>query len=122
MSYCRFSSDGFKSDVYLYGSVDNDYVLHVASSRIKNIDELSKNLDLKIEKDNIKSFMKQYTKLLQKINKHAIHENINGKYDGQIFSFKTSKETIKMLKTLKKEGYHVPKNVFKMLKEESLET
>lgn len=34
MSYCRWSSDNFKSDLYVYESVDGGWVIHVASNRI----------------------------------------------------------------------------------------
>lgn len=33
MSYCRFSSDDGKSDVYVYHSVQGGYVTHVAGRR-----------------------------------------------------------------------------------------
>ena len=33
MSYCRFSSDNFKSDIYLYDS-QNGLTLHIAGNRI----------------------------------------------------------------------------------------
>lgn len=34
MSYCRFSSDNFKSDVYVYESVDDCFYTHVAGNRL----------------------------------------------------------------------------------------
>lgn len=33
MSYCRFSSDDFRSDLYVYASADDLFVIHVAGSR-----------------------------------------------------------------------------------------
>ena len=42
MSYCRFSSDGFQCDVYVYQS-DEGYITHVAANRrprrITNMDD-----------------------------------------------------------------------------------
>jgi hypothetical protein len=34
MSYCRFSSDNFRSDVYVYEHVDGGYTTHVAGNRL----------------------------------------------------------------------------------------
>ena len=34
MSYCRFSTDDFKSDIYLYHTLDDRYIIHVAEYKL----------------------------------------------------------------------------------------
>ena len=34
MSYCRFSSDNWKSDVYSWADCDGGYITHVAANRV----------------------------------------------------------------------------------------
>jgi len=34
MAYCRWSSDNFQSDVYVYEDIDGTWITHVAGSRI----------------------------------------------------------------------------------------
>lgn len=34
MSYCRWSSENFKSDLYVYACVDDTWTIHVAANRV----------------------------------------------------------------------------------------
>ena len=40
MSYCRWSSDGFRSDVYVYEDVNGGWTTHVAGNRRLHLDTL----------------------------------------------------------------------------------
>ena len=37
MSYCRWSSDGFKSDVYVYADVAGGFTCHVTDGKTFNV-------------------------------------------------------------------------------------
>lgn len=43
MSYCRFSSDSFRSDVYAYQDETGGIVIHIASRRRENVESLGPN-------------------------------------------------------------------------------
>jgi hypothetical protein len=106
MSYCRWSSDNFKSDVYCYES-EQGYVIHVADTRI--VDPLPRN------PYDVNDFIKNpiwVTLLRNKVWRQAFDKServeINLPHAGTtIYANSPAACAIKLME-LQLFGYHVP--------------
>lgn len=99
MSYCRFSDDNWKSDVYIYESADG-YVCHVATNRVVgNIPEEPEMSDT--------GFIAAHTAQMNYLDS-AERVAIGGKYDGETRVFATLQELSDFTRELIQAGYHVP--------------
>ena len=118
MSYCRFSSDQFQCDVYVYESSDG-WVIHVASSRSK----------LKSPKIPWRATGKWYSSISFKWygwrytlwSKYRRLKPIGLPYDGETTTHETPDECAEHLEHLKCCGYNVPLDVIETLHEEQIE-
>ena len=115
MSYCRFSSDNWKSDVYCYESMNGNWVIYVAANRYKDIDNIPKLPP--IRKDNHEDWIEKYKLQKEWISK-AEREPIGGPYDGDSFSCPSVSECLSTMLRLQAHGYHVPEKTIEVLKEE----
>lgn len=110
MSYCRWSSDDFKCDIYCYES-ETGYEVHVASKRVVGdipaIDWISHEVMFKTYKEQMK-FVET-----------AERENIGLPYDGESFSFSEAGEAATLLEHLKGLGYSVPHDAIDALWEDN---
>lgn len=113
MSYCRFSDDNWKSDVYVYEHCDGGYRIHVASRKL--ITELPKLPGL--EEENIEEWVKAHNEQMD-ILETASYENIGLEHDGLSFSEETLQALYDRLANLKEIGYNVPGYVFDIIKKE----
>jgi hypothetical protein len=112
MSFCRFSSDDWKSDVYAYES-DAGFVVYVAASRlVGDIPVLPSMLDVTGAK-----WAAAY-KLQMEVVHNAKRETIGGQYDGKSFIFDTLIRMRIFLWEIKSHGYRVPDFVFLDIEEE----
>lgn len=109
MSYCRFSSDNWKSDVYVYES-DEGYQIHVADNRI--VGDAPPLLDVFGA-----GFAARYREQMEFVNQ-AERVKINGVFDGADFTLATLAELRDKLRELTAAGYHVPEYVFETIAEE----
>jgi hypothetical protein len=99
MSYCRFSDDNWKSDVYIYESADG-YVCHVASNRIVgDVPEVTYNTTAGFAMANRAQVDYVYS---------AERVSIGGEYDGETRVFSTLQELSDFTGELILAGYHVP--------------
>lgn len=115
MSYCRFSSDDFKSDVYVWRGIK--YMISVAEKR-HQFDRSS--LPPKPDRGDEKFAAKQaerHSKLIRKVDQ-ADTKRIGGPYDGDTFTASTPGETADKLEKIDEAGYHVPDHVINTLREE----
>lgn len=113
MSYCRFSSDNFKSDVYVYESCYGGWDLHVASNRI--VSELPPvPYFFEVEAGE---WMRAHNAQREAL-KTAERESIGGEYDGESYNFCTLDECYQFLNILSENGYHVPENSLKCIEAE----
>lgn len=94
MSYCRWSSDGFTSDVYCYES-DAGFVTHVANKRHDRRREIGDHSEI------------------------PMHE-IGLAHDGATFVDAGPREMAETLRKLREEGYRVPEYVFGDLEKEAI--
>jgi hypothetical protein len=132
MSYCRWSSDGHKCDVYVYEDVSGGFTCHVASRKIVNLDEAPHVPSLfdyesfqrpegKITEEDMKDFMVKHRAWMKWLQDGAIHENIGLEFDGKTFNVETATEMGNSLKMMKEMGYQVPDYAIESLWEEGKE-
>ena len=110
MSFCRFSDDNWKSDIYAYEAKDG-YVIHVASNR--HVGDIPA-IDWSGDPTSLHLSRQAQIKALDRCDIVAI----GGAYDGKTFVFRTPQEVIKCVLMLIDEGYHVPHWVIPEMKRE----
>ena len=114
MAYCRFSSENFRCDVYVYSSVYG-YTTHVASNRVLgDIPEVPSPLI------DIDSFLQAH-QAQHAFLETASREPIGLTRDGESFDDPDLESLIERLISLRDEGYNVPSWVFDILAEELAE-
>ena len=113
MSICRFSSDNWKSDVYIYES-ECGIELHIASSRI--ISDIPKLPPLSEYKNDLSTWVSLHEKQMEAV-RSAKREIIGGKYDGRSLTLDNASELYYALKKVQDYGYHVPDFVFDIIRE-----
>jgi hypothetical protein len=107
MSYCRWSSDDFRCDVYAYES-DAGFIVHVANSMyIGDIPRVPFILDVSNE-EFLKAYHAQHDFL-----KTAKQKKIGLENDGENFQYDSLPEMLGALRGLKNKGYRIPDWVFK---------
>jgi len=114
MSFCRWSSDNFKCDVYCYEDVAGGFTTHVAGNRVVgDIPDCPALPDA----ENIEGWMELY-KAREIALDRAAHEPIGLPHDGETFNDETLEDMRARLVSLKKIGYYVPDWVFADIDEE----
>jgi len=110
MSYCRWSSDGWRSDVYVYESSDG-FEIHVARYKrvhpdpCPTVDYTSPDA---AEQDEAADRWLDESRL----------EPLSLPCDGASFCFATPREAACKLRELHQEGYHIPLHALGALAEE----
>ena len=109
MSYVRWSSDDFRSDVYAYES-DCGFMIHLASKRIVGPIPTVPPLPRSKDSEGWRQWFE--THRLQDRAVHAAkHVPIGGPCDGETFCEPTEEAMYERLRTLRGQGYHVPADV-----------
>lgn len=123
MSYCRWSSDSFRCDLYCYEHVDGSWTTHVANNRIP--DDAPRELPFPVSNgtpEAMNAWMDSHNALM-----HYLRENpekrtrIGGPYDGETFSDPTLEEFRERLLMLRAAGYRFPNQVLEAVEEEMTE-
>lgn len=114
MSYCRWSSDDFQCDVYVYESIDGTWITHVASNRpVINREGLPPIID-----GDFLSYHTRSEEVMKRL--HACERvDIGLPHDGKTFCDETAKDCADTLAMLKEMGYNVPQRVIEELNEEA---
>jgi hypothetical protein len=116
MSYCRFSSDNWKSDVYVYAHVDGTWTTHVAGR--KRVGELPEHPSWNEPIDD---------DWMRRAREHAAAVSaaemvpIGLPHDGKTFKDGSPGECWATLVMLKTAGYHVPQYALDELYDEANE-
>lgn len=118
MSYCRFSSDDFASDVYCYESVGDFFAIHVAGNRIVPCEPLPEPIPL--TQDNIKGWVAR-RKVVSEILGRSPHVAIGLPHDGETFSEPDAAACADRLVALRALGYVVPQYAIDELRDEARE-
>ena len=117
MSYCRWSTDGFRCDLYCYEDVAGGYTTHVAENRLVNpppeIAWPGQDADAKAWIE----FTRMYNEAIQKAIKGQ-YEAIALPHAGERFNDPTLQEFKDRLLYLRGLGYRFPDEVLSEIDEE----
>lgn len=115
MSYCRFSSNDYQCDVYVFADCMGGYTTHVAAMRVAfksplppAVTECANNLDKWLDRYNTVSDMLRV----------ADHVPIGLPHDGDSFRDDTPGECADRLEGLRAMGYRVPQYAIDALRAE----
>lgn len=112
MSYCRFSSDDWRCDVYVYCSA-HGYVIHVAGRRHVFKEPLPEPVSLGNDK-----WLDRHQKVSEML-KEAELVDIGLPNDGESYTNETAGECADKLLELREVGYIVPQYAIDGLREEA---
>lgn len=128
MSYCRFSSDNWRSDVYVYEHYLGGIAIVVAANKIRGFAPPLIHLPYRyivLDGEGTKLSRLRYHLVLRlfmlshKIQmwyvRRAPRRNITLPYAGEQLTVETPREAIATLKALQALGYHVPERALRML-------
>ena len=118
MSYCRWSTNDFQCDVYVYEDVAGGWTTHVACNRVLYNEPLPDPVPF--DKESIDAFIERHNKVMEMVN-NAERVPIGGPSDGQSFNDATPGKCADWLEVLRSEGYIVPQFAIDTLKEEEAE-
>lgn len=113
MSYCRFSSDDFQSDVYAYADVNGGYTVWLAARRL--VGKLTPLPEL--TKGNIEEYMRAVE--VQRGELETMDKGpVNLPYAGERINYVTLEDFLDGMLYLRKLGYHVPNEAIDRIREE----
>lgn len=115
MSYCRFSSDDFKSDVYCYESVHGYFTTHVAGNRI--VGDIPPLPAFPMDESGNEAWFQAYKAQNDFISK-AEREQIALPYAGECFDDADLQSMLDRLLMLQSIGYYVPESALLAIREE----
>jgi len=116
MSYCRWSTDDYQCDVYVYEDVAGGFTTHVATNR----PVYKKDLPPKISDiaENFDAFFKRQG-IIHDMLENAERKAIGLPHDGETFNDDTAIECAIRLEHLKSIGYNVPQSAIDALRSEA---
>ena len=116
MSFCRWSSDNFDCDVYVYEHCDGGFPIHLASCRLVGVEACPK-LDTSEPYDPeafLASYQAQHAWIAD-----AERAPIGLPHDGETWWAATAGECADKLEELRRIGYHVPQYAIDDLRHEA---
>ena len=121
MSYCRWSSDDWKSDLYVYADVAGGYTAHVAGRR-RDFTPPEPEAELwadlgKVSTEEWNARNRAYNEALKESLWIALPEPSTG----SLFNVDTPGEMAAKLKTLRNEGFYIPDYAIEDLEAEQAE-
>ena len=116
MSYCRFSSDDFQCDVYVYESCHGGWEIHVAGCRYVFKEPLPAIIPWTDE--NAEACIARMRKVSAMVDQ-AGQEDIGLQHDGESFNERSPAECANRLVYLRELGYRVPQEAIDALLEEA---
>lgn len=118
MSYCRYSSNNWNCDLYVWYDVDEYWVVMVASNRI--VGDIPKCDLADLRDGKIEKFNADHEAQMAFV-KDAQRQRIGGPFDGQRFQEHTLEDLKARLLELRAAGYRFPDYVLKDVEEEIAE-
>lgn len=119
MSYCRWSTDDFRSDLYVYHDCGGQWVVHVAAKRVA----FAETLPPKLMKDSSEAGWSQdyvrRTLAVLEIVQRSERVPIGLSRDGKSGYFDSPGEAADLVESLAEEGYIVPDGVVEEIREEA---
>ena len=118
MSYCRWSSDDFQCDVYVYEDVGGGWTTHVAGNRIAG--KLTPVGPFPEDKADMGAWFERHNTQMAELEKME-RKPIGLPHDGESFNDPTPGECADRLESLRALGYNVPQYAIDNLREEQEE-
>lgn len=118
MSYCRWSTDDFQCDLYIYEDVAGGYTIHVAGNKVVFPEDLPEYVDLTPE--TAEAWMERHQKVMAMIE-HAERVPLNLPHDGDCFRLDTPTEAADKVQELMGMGYRCPPDVIEVLRAEAVD-
>lgn len=118
MSYCRWSSDDFQCDVYVYEDVSGGFTTHVAGNRLVYANPLPPEVPL--DRDHFGAWMERHQAVM-KMADEATRVEISLPHAGESFNDPTAAACADRLESLRELGYVVPQYAIDALREEAAE-
>jgi hypothetical protein len=120
VSYCRWSSEDWKSDVYVYQDV-NGWTTHVAGLKSAYTGELPPYVDLSADFTDaeVTAWWNRNQHVRELMNERLVP--IGLAYDGESFSDPTPGACADRLEHLRAVGYHVPEGAIIALRAEHMD-
>lgn len=115
MSYCRWSSDDFSSDLYCYEDCAGGFTTHVAGRRVIYSEPLPPPIELTA--DNVPQWHERHQKVME-MHRTGQMAAINLPHVGETFNDDTLEEFLDRLVYLRDIGYRFPDYVIDTVKEE----
>lgn len=113
MSYCRWSTNDFQCDLYIF-DVGYGISINIAGNRVKFSEPLPEKVAFDIE--NLGPYTDR-DREVSRIVQNSERENINLPYAGEAFVL-SPEETINFLHELRELGYRFPDYVIETIQEE----
>ncbi|MEY2161412.1 hypothetical protein [Rhodanobacter sp. FW106-PBR-LB-2-11] len=117
MSYCRFSSDQYACDVYVYAGIGGGFVTHVARQRF--VFEPPLPPPVAFEESNIDAFVRHAAEVQSRVDQ-APREPIDLPHAGETFDDPDAAACAKRLCDLRALGYRVPQDAIDALTDEAI--
>jgi hypothetical protein len=114
MSYCRWSSDDFQCDVYVYEHMAGGFVVHIADNRVVYSEPLPPPLKGKFDPN---AWIERH-RVVSEIMNRSERRTIGLEHDGETMSTDTAGEMAELLGSLRGKGYNVPQYAIDRLLEE----
>lgn len=116
MSYCRFSTNDFQCDVYLYEDVMGGFTTHLAAIRVEYQEPLPEPMSL--DADNVEAWLARHRKVME-MHKTAKKVRIDLPMAGETFNDETALDLLDRLLELRSIGYRFPLSVIEAVREEA---
>lgn len=107
MSYCRWSCDGFRSDVYCYADTAGGYTTHVARNKVAGDIPVVPPMPRTTDRDVLQPWLEAHNQMMAFVAE-ADHEPLGLPVDGESFNDDTLPELLNRLLWLRQLGYRVP--------------
>jgi len=115
MSYCRWSSDDFRCDLYCYEDVSGGYTTHVAGNRV--LGEIPKTPPWREDHAWVEEYMEAHRRQMAFLNT-AERESITLPHAGESFNDPDLPSFLARLLELQGLGYNVPGWVISSVRDE----
>jgi hypothetical protein len=113
MAYCRFSTDGFESDVYVWRQASGGFVIQVAAERRRWLIERPK-----VDATDPRFWEHTVATLRTTLHEDYTMEPIGGPYDGDLLYALNELHCLEVLADIAERGYRVPDSAITRLRHE----
>lgn len=118
MSYARFSSNAFRSDVYVYESQAGHYQIDVAANE-HDVDRSKLPEEPERGDDNFGEKYIKYLREVMDLIRDADTVPVCGPMDGESFTEETAESALERLIEIREAGYNVPEEATNRLRQEA---